>query len=80
MLTVQKAYCLGNSKSFQFVKCVTFFFFFFFLVKQVKCLLGGKRVHVHRHKGGLRESHTLVAVQITFMGYFCVTLTLKQVR
>ena len=54
--------------------------FFFFLVKQVKCLLGGKRVHVHRHKGGLRESHTLVAVQITFMGYFCVTLTLKQVR
>ena len=39
-------------------------------MKQVKCLLGGKRVHVHRHKGGLRESHTLVAVQITFMGYF----------
>ena len=25
------------------------------VVKQVKCLLGGERVHVHRYTGGLRE-------------------------
>ena len=27
-------------------------------MKRVKCLLGGKRVPVHRHKGGLRERVT----------------------
>ena len=34
------------------------------VVKQVKYLLGGKKstVHVDRHTGRLRESHTLIAV------------------
>ena len=40
------------------------------IVKQVKCLLGGKGVHVYRHRGGLRENHILMVVWITYTGCF----------